>query len=148
MYNIGLLFFSWIDGRDRTVKFWDTRAPTPAAVVNLCERAYAMDTRGAMMVVATADRKVRRFFGCCCSFWSVERNYNSQMGLVSRFCEFEATQERNDTKTADQKINRKYWVYGQHVLSPLGVSWPCWKGQTDGRVLPHGPHDCCLTQFL
>lgn len=49
-----------IDGRDKTVKFWDTRTSTPAAVVNLCERAYSMDTKGAMMVVATADRKVRR----------------------------------------------------------------------------------------
>ncbi|CAM9781315.1 unnamed protein product [Scytosiphon promiscuus] len=43
---------------DRTVKFWDTRTSTPAAVVNLCERAYSMDTRGAMMVVATANRKI------------------------------------------------------------------------------------------
>lgn len=40
------------------MKFWDTRTSTPAAVVNLCERAYSMDTRGAMMVVATANRKV------------------------------------------------------------------------------------------
>ena len=46
------------NGRDKTVKFWDTRTSTPAAVVTLCERAYSMDTRGAMMVVATADRKV------------------------------------------------------------------------------------------
>lgn len=51
-------------GRDKTVKFWDTRTATPAAVVNLCERAYSMDTKGAMMVVATADRKV----GMLCSF--------------------------------------------------------------------------------
>lgn len=54
-------YISWclgIDGRDKTVKFWDTRTSTPAAVVNLCERAYSMDTKGAMMVVATADRKV------------------------------------------------------------------------------------------
>lgn len=43
---------------DRTVKFWDTRTATPAAVVNLSERAYSMDTKGAMMVVATADRKI------------------------------------------------------------------------------------------
>ncbi|CBJ31271.1 conserved unknown protein [Ectocarpus siliculosus] len=43
---------------DRTVKFWDTRTSTPAAVVTLCERAYSMDTKGAMMVVATADRKI------------------------------------------------------------------------------------------
>eukprot|EP00752_Nemacystus_decipiens_P001274 g1270.t1 len=43
---------------DKTVKFWDTRSSTPAAVVNLCERAYSMDTKGAMMVVATADRKI------------------------------------------------------------------------------------------
>lgn len=41
------------------MKFWDTRTPTPAAVVNLSERAYSMDTKGAMMVVATADKKVR-----------------------------------------------------------------------------------------
>ena len=40
------------------MKFWDTRTATPAAVVNLSERAYSMDTKGAMMVVATADRKV------------------------------------------------------------------------------------------
>ena len=54
-----------MDGRDKTVKFWDTRTSTPAAVVNLCERAYSMDTKGAMMVVATADRKVRSFFAVC-----------------------------------------------------------------------------------
>lgn len=48
--------------RDRTVKFWDTRTATPAAVVNLSERAYSMDTKGAMMVVATADRKVYIYF--------------------------------------------------------------------------------------
>ena len=40
------------------MKFWDLRTSTPAAVVNLPERAYSMDTRGAMMVVATADKKV------------------------------------------------------------------------------------------
>lgn len=55
------LVFPWMYvsyARDRTVKFWDTRTSNPAAVVSLCERAYSMDTRGAMMVVATADRKV------------------------------------------------------------------------------------------
>ena len=44
--------------RDRTAKFWDLQSSTPAAVVNLPERAYSMDTRGAMMVVGTADKKV------------------------------------------------------------------------------------------
>lgn len=33
------------------------RTANPAAVVNLSERAYSMDVKGAMMVVATADRK-------------------------------------------------------------------------------------------
>lgn len=42
------------------MKFWDLRTSTPAAVVNLSERAYSMDTKGAMMVVATADKKVRQ----------------------------------------------------------------------------------------
>lgn len=36
------------------------RTPSPGAVVNLSERAYSMDIRGAMMVVATADKKVRK----------------------------------------------------------------------------------------
>lgn len=55
IHEMGLIASaSW----DRTVKFWDMRTANPAAVVNLSERAYSMDVKGAMMVVATADRKV------------------------------------------------------------------------------------------
>ncbi|CAM9803565.1 unnamed protein product, partial [Discosporangium mesarthrocarpum] len=43
---------------DRTVKFWDMRQSNPAATIQLSERCYCMDVRGAMMVVATANRKM------------------------------------------------------------------------------------------
>ncbi|OSX78836.1 hypothetical protein BU14_0098s0062 [Porphyra umbilicalis] len=46
---------------DKTVKYWDPRAPTgqPMGTVNVPERVYAMDVRAPLMVVATADRKLQ-----------------------------------------------------------------------------------------
>lgn len=46
---------------DKTVRYWDTRSPTPIGNVSIGERAYAMDIRYPLMVVATADRKVQVF---------------------------------------------------------------------------------------
>ncbi|KAA8495870.1 Protein RAE1 [Porphyridium purpureum] len=45
---------------DKTLKYWDIRAPTgsPMGVVPMPERVYAMDARGALLVVGTADRKI------------------------------------------------------------------------------------------
>ena len=45
-------------GWDRKLKFWDTRSPNPAGVMDLPERAYAMDARDGLLVVATADRQM------------------------------------------------------------------------------------------
>jgi len=43
---------------DKTVKYWDGKSSTPRAVLQLPERAYCMDIRYPLMVVATADRKL------------------------------------------------------------------------------------------
>jgi len=43
---------------DRTLKFWDLRQPTPAAVFALPERCYAADFSGNLAAVVTADRKI------------------------------------------------------------------------------------------
>uniref|UniRef100_A0A7R9XVW1 Anaphase-promoting complex subunit 4 WD40 domain-containing protein n=1 Tax=Prasinoderma coloniale TaxID=156133 RepID=A0A7R9XVW1_9VIRI len=43
---------------DKTVKYWDTRSPTPAHTQQLPERCYAMDVRQSLMVVATAERHI------------------------------------------------------------------------------------------
>lgn len=43
---------------DRTVKYWDGKSPQPKGVLQLPERAYAMDIRYPLMVIATADRKI------------------------------------------------------------------------------------------
>lgn len=43
---------------DKTVQYWDTRSPTPSLKVSLPERAYAMDVRYPLMVVATAERHI------------------------------------------------------------------------------------------
>lgn len=43
---------------DKTVKYWDTRAPTAMATLPLSERVYAMDVRQPLLVVATADRQI------------------------------------------------------------------------------------------
>lgn len=43
---------------DRTIKFWDTRSPTAAGTTQLSERLYAMDVKGAVLVAATAEKKL------------------------------------------------------------------------------------------
>ena len=43
---------------DKTVKYWDGKTSTPRAVLQLPERAYCMDIRYPLMVIATADRKI------------------------------------------------------------------------------------------
>lgn len=54
-----LMTASW----DRTLKYWDVRAPTgsPMGTVQLPERCYAMDVKGALAVVGTAEREVLWF---------------------------------------------------------------------------------------
>ncbi|CAK4285822.1 unnamed protein product [Aphanomyces euteiches] len=46
---------------DKTVKYWDTRAPQPQATVQLSERCYALDVSYPLMVVATADKQIHCF---------------------------------------------------------------------------------------
>ncbi|ODV89109.1 hypothetical protein CANCADRAFT_3745 [Tortispora caseinolytica NRRL Y-17796] len=43
---------------DKTLKYWDLRQQSPIATVNLPERAYSMDTRSNLLVVATAERHI------------------------------------------------------------------------------------------
>eukprot|EP01133_Synstelium_polycarpum_P010268 gene10268-11976_t len=43
---------------DKTVKYWDTRSPTPALSVDVPDRVYALDVMHPLLVVGTADRKV------------------------------------------------------------------------------------------
>jgi mRNA export factor len=45
-------------GWDRKLKFWDVRSPTPAGILELSERVYALDARGDLLVVGTADRQI------------------------------------------------------------------------------------------
>jgi mRNA export factor len=45
-------------GWDRKLKFWDTRSPNPAGVLDMPERVYDLDVRGNLMVVATAARHI------------------------------------------------------------------------------------------
>lgn len=47
-------------GWDKRLRYWDIRSPTgnPLLDVQLSERAYAMDARGPLMVLALADRKI------------------------------------------------------------------------------------------
>jgi len=52
-----LVSASW----DRTLKYWDLRAPQPVASVALPERVYAMDLVGDLLVVATAERHILLF---------------------------------------------------------------------------------------
>jgi len=47
-----LMTCSW----DKTLKFWDTRAPTPMLSIDLPERAYCADVEYPMAVVGTAGR--------------------------------------------------------------------------------------------
>ncbi|KAF0693813.1 hypothetical protein As57867_015196, partial [Aphanomyces stellatus] len=46
---------------DKTVKYWDTRSPTPQATVQLSDRCYALDVTYPLMVVATADKQIHCF---------------------------------------------------------------------------------------
>lgn len=43
---------------DKKLKFWDTRSPNPAGVLDLPERCYAMDVKDNLLVVGTAGRHV------------------------------------------------------------------------------------------
>jgi mRNA export factor len=43
---------------DKTVRYWDLRSPTPAAVLNFTERVYSMDVKNNMLVIATADQGI------------------------------------------------------------------------------------------
>lgn len=46
---------------DKTMKYWDVRTPTgtPMGGVQLSDRVYCMDVRAPLLVVGTADRKLR-----------------------------------------------------------------------------------------
>lgn len=46
---------------DKTIKYWDPRAPTPAATVQMQERVYTMDVKDNLLVVGTADRYINIF---------------------------------------------------------------------------------------
>lgn len=46
---------------DKTIKYWDLRSPQPIGTVALPERCYSMDTKGDLLVAATADRSVLIF---------------------------------------------------------------------------------------
>lgn len=46
---------------DKTLRYWDTRSPTPVGTVQLKERCYSMDTKNDLLVAATADRHVLIF---------------------------------------------------------------------------------------
>ncbi|ENN80115.1 protein Rae1 [Dendroctonus ponderosae] len=49
-----LMTGSW----DKTLKFWDTRSPTPMLSINLPERCYCADVDYPMAVVGTANRHI------------------------------------------------------------------------------------------
>ncbi|EFA75172.1 WD40 repeat-containing protein [Heterostelium album PN500] len=44
---------------DKTLKYWDLRSPQPVLSVDLPERVYALDVLHPLLVVGTADRKVK-----------------------------------------------------------------------------------------
>jgi mRNA export factor len=46
---------------DKTLKYWDLRSPQPVGTVQLNERCYSMDTKGDLLVAATADRHIMIF---------------------------------------------------------------------------------------
>jgi len=50
-----LISGSW----DKTVKYWDMRTSNPPISLDVKERVYAMDMKGALLVVAIADRNVQ-----------------------------------------------------------------------------------------
>ncbi|KAI8968025.1 WD40-repeat-containing domain protein [Mycotypha africana] len=41
---------------DKTIRYWDTRSPTPVGTVQLPERCYSLDSKGPLMVVGTAEK--------------------------------------------------------------------------------------------
>jgi len=49
-----LITGSW----DKTVKYWDLRAQTPAGSIACQDRVYAMDVRDKLLVIGTADRYI------------------------------------------------------------------------------------------
>ncbi|KAJ7677322.1 WD40-repeat-containing domain protein [Mycena rosella] len=46
---------------DKTIKYWDLRAPAPVATVQLPERCYSFDVQYPLMVVGTAERHIQIF---------------------------------------------------------------------------------------
>ncbi|KIY72387.1 Poly(A)+ RNA export protein [Cylindrobasidium torrendii FP15055 ss-10] len=46
---------------DKTIKYWDLRAPAPIASVTLPERCYTFDVQYPLMVVGTAERHIQIF---------------------------------------------------------------------------------------
>ena len=56
-HNGCIITGSW----DRTVKYWDIRAPTgtPMGTVQVVDKVFCMDVRSPLLVVGTADRKLR-----------------------------------------------------------------------------------------
>ncbi|TRM64431.1 WD40-repeat-containing domain protein [Schizophyllum amplum] len=46
---------------DKTIKYWDLRAPTPVASVTCPERVYTFDVQFPLMVVGTAERHIQIF---------------------------------------------------------------------------------------
>ncbi|KAG5654263.1 hypothetical protein H0H81_005506 [Sphagnurus paluster] len=46
---------------DKTIKYWDLRAPQPVATVTLPERCYTFDVQYPLMVVGTAERHIQIF---------------------------------------------------------------------------------------
>ncbi|KAF7985646.1 hypothetical protein HWV62_2165 [Athelia sp. TMB] len=46
---------------DKTIKYWDLRAPNPVSTVQLPDRCYSMDIAYPLMVVGTAERHIQVF---------------------------------------------------------------------------------------
>ena len=43
---------------DKTIKYWDMRAPTPMGTVQLKEKVFAMDVKSKLLVVAMAEKHI------------------------------------------------------------------------------------------
>jgi len=43
---------------DKTLKFWDTRSPTPIITMNTGEKVYCADVMFPMAIVSTAERGI------------------------------------------------------------------------------------------